>query len=225
MTAATRPTAAKKASTPGQSPPRPGGRAALRALASARYKGPDLEAIFERLTERLTGAVAAEVVARLRVGEDALEGAQPARPGRTRFERNVDPDPLAEARERGVRRRDESLRAEGGTLSAEEVARQLAISRQAVNERRAKNKLLAVRLGKDYLYPAWQFTSEGTLPGLEAVLEALSDAPPWAKFRFFLSGSYRLAPDGRARPLDLLRKGELEPVLRDARTFGEHGAA
>jgi hypothetical protein len=40
--------------------------------------------------------------------------------------------------------------------------------------------------------------------------------------RFFLAKNVRLDGD---RPLDRLRRGDVDPVVRAARAFGEHGAA
>lgn len=132
-------------------------------------------------------------------------------------------DPLAPSRLRGLRARDELLAAEGGTLGVLEVADLLGITRQAVNKRRESGKLVGIEIGRrGYRYPAWQFSSGGTLPGLERTLEALGDVPAIGAARFFLSGSHRL---GGKRPLDLLRKENVEPVVAAARTFDEHGSA
>jgi hypothetical protein len=132
-------------------------------------------------------------------------------------------DPLAPARLRGVQARDALLAAEGGTLRAEEVSARLHISRQAVDKRRAAGKVLALEIGRrGYLYPAWQFADDGVLPGLEEVLALLVEHPPLAKLRFFLSSDLRL--DGE-RPLDRLRRSEIESVKRSARVFAEQGAA
>lgn len=131
-------------------------------------------------------------------------------------------DPLAPARLRGLRARDELLVAEGGTLGALEVAEVLGITRQAVNKRRESGKLVGVELGRrGFRYPAWQLSNGATLPGLERTLEVLSDVAPIGAVRFFLSGSHRL---GGKRPLDLLRKNVIEPVVDAARVFGEHGS-
>jgi hypothetical protein len=132
-------------------------------------------------------------------------------------------DPLAPARLRGLQARDALLADEGGTLRADEVSALLHISRQAVDKRRAAGKVLAVEIGRrGYLYPAWQFVDDGVLPGLEEILSLLAEHPPLAKLRFFLSSDLRL--DGE-RPLDRLRRSEIEPVKRSARMFAEQGAA
>ena len=132
-------------------------------------------------------------------------------------------DPLAKARLRGLVAEREILGADGGALSGAELGVALGLTRQAVDKRRKAGQLLALEVPKrGYLYPAWQVTDGGLLAGLPEVLAALPPDSSWARARFFLSGNDRCR--GR-RPLDLLRKGEVGPVLRAAKMFGEHGAA
>jgi len=131
-------------------------------------------------------------------------------------------DPLLKARVRAVLAQRELLDADGGTLSAAEIAEVLGITRQAVDKRRNAGQLLALEAAKrGYLYPAWQLGDRGLLEGFPEVLAVLA-APPWAAARFFLSGNHRL---GGRRPIDVLRKGHVEAVLAAAEMFGEHGAA
>jgi hypothetical protein len=131
-------------------------------------------------------------------------------------------DPLADARVRGLEARARLLEAEGGTLSADEVAALLGISREAVNQRRRAGRLLALSTGRrGYRYPAWQFGEEGVLPGFERALKELAVRGQWGRAAFFLGGNARL---GGRRPLDLLRSGrpeDVEAVLDAARTRGE----
>jgi hypothetical protein len=132
-------------------------------------------------------------------------------------------DPLAKARLRGALAQRELLAADGGALSGAELATLLGVSRQAIDKRRKAGQLLAVELPRrGYLYPAWQVTEAGVLPGVVEVLAALRAHDAWAQARFFVTGNLRL---GGKRPLDRLRRGDVEAVLRVARTFGEHGAA
>ena len=132
-------------------------------------------------------------------------------------------DPLALARVRGIRERDRMLRLEGGVLTAEEAARGLRLTRQAVDKRRKAGRLLALPLGRrGFAYPAWQFTRGGTLPGLERVLAAFEERDPWMQAVFLLSPDPRC---GGRLPLSLLRIGEVEPVVRAARAYGEQGAS
>ena len=117
---------------------------------------------------------------------------------------------------------DELLHTEGAPLSAEDMAAALNITRQGVNKRRMEGKLLAIRRGRGFRYPRWQLGADDQpLVGLEPALAALDDAVPVTRLQFFLLGAPEL--DGR-RPLDALRAGELDKVLRAARLFGRHGA-
>jgi hypothetical protein len=131
-------------------------------------------------------------------------------------------DPLAMARLRGIEAKRRILIEDGGMLSAEKVGEVLTISRQAVEKRRKAGKLIGVSLGRrGYGYPAWQFSERGTLPGLEAVLDALKPHDAWTKLVFFTSEN--AATDGK-KPLDVLRSGDVEKVVAAARTYGEQGA-
>lgn len=134
-------------------------------------------------------------------------------------------DPLADARLRGLEAKVRLLEDEGGTLSADEAAASLRISREAVNQRRRSGRLLALSTGRrGYRYPAWQFGEQGVLPGFERALAELSVHGQWGRAAFFLGGNELL--DGR-RPLDLLRRGRpegLEAVVAAARARGEQVA-
>lgn len=135
-------------------------------------------------------------------------------------------DPLAAARLRGIRAKHQLLEAEGGVWTVEEVAKHLRLTRQAVDNRRRAGKLIGLDMGRrGFAYPVWQFTPDGVLGGLEAVLGAMTVRAPWDQAAFFLSGDPRL---GGERPLDVLRRGravDVEEVKRAARGFGEHSAA
>ena len=132
-------------------------------------------------------------------------------------------DLLAEARLRGLGERDRLLHAEGGVLSAQDAAKHLGISRQAVDKRRKAGSLLGLSLGRrGYAYPAWQFGKIGVLEGLETVLATLSTLDPWMRAVFFLSPSPRLSEDS---PLKALRQGRVTEVVKAARSQGVHGSA
>jgi hypothetical protein len=152
-------------------------------------------------------------------GEDVLVAAamQPSVVGHARLA-----SPLLPALLRGAQARRQLLEADGGTLSAAEVARLLRRTRQAVDKQRRVGRLFAVRVGPSWRYPAWQFVDGELLPGLPDVLAALRHVSPWAAAAFLLSRNARL---GARRPLDVLRHGEIDAVTRAARAYGEHGAA
>ncbi len=140
----------------------------------------------------------------------------------TVVERVRSSSPLLPALLRGAQAKRQLLEAEGGTLSATEVARLLRRSRQAVDKQRRTGRLLALRAGPSWRYPAWQFVDGQPLPGLPEVLAALREVSPWTAAAFLLSRNARL---GGRRPVDLLRRGELDAVVRAAQAYGVHGAA
>jgi hypothetical protein len=134
----------------------------------------------------------------------------------------LEQDPLAEAKLRGQIRRKELLETEGGVIGPEELGGLLGITRQSVDKRRKAGTLLALEIGTRFVYPVWQVEGNKTLDHLEQVLAALKDHDAWRKLSFFVHGNIRL---GGLSPLQALRAGEYEDVLRAARTLGEHGAA
>jgi len=128
-------------------------------------------------------------------------------------------DPLAPARYRGLLARERLLAAEGGTLSAGEMADALGITRQAVDKRRKKRTLIGLTVGKrGYAYPAWQLGPDGVLNGLKDVLNAMNEYDAWTQANFMLSKNKWLEGE---TPLNDLRRGHLDRVLTAARTYGE----
>src|SRR5450759_780219 len=93
---------------------------------------------------------------------------------------------------RGLESRQRLLQAEGGTLSAEQVATRLGLTRQAVDKRRRAGRLIALNTGRrGFAYPAWQFESVRVLAGIEAVLTDLTVRDGWMQTAFILSGDPR----------------------------------
>jgi hypothetical protein len=136
---------------------------------------------------------------------------------------STDADPLIRAKLGGIEHRKRILEKLGGTLSAEQVSELIGISRQAVDRRRSQNQLIGLTQGKrGYAYPAFQFEVGKTLDGLKEVLNALSGHDPWMQSIFFANGNDRLT--GKT-PLDALRQGKTEAVVRAAEAYGEQGVA
>lgn len=132
-------------------------------------------------------------------------------------------DPLASAKLRGLVVKQQLLEAEGGCLSSTQAASLLGITRQGVDKRRRCGQLIGLPTGKNrFAYPAWQFITGETLPGLETVLQNLQVRDPWMQTAFMLNGNLRL--NGMS-PLEALRQGKLEEVVLAAQTYGEQGAA
>lgn len=127
-------------------------------------------------------------------------------------------DSLVKAKLRGLQVKQQLIEAEGGWANSEEIAQMLGVSRQAINQRRQRGKLIGLSRGKGkYIYPLWQFTDTGkTLSGLEAILEQLKDLDPWMQITFFLNPNVRL--DNKT-PLEMLQNGEVESVICSAQAF------
>jgi hypothetical protein len=134
----------------------------------------------------------------------------------------VSDDPVVAAKLRGLKLRQQMLETSGGTLTSEQVAKVLGISRQAVDKRRSSNQLLALTQGRrGYSYPSFQFDEGRTLKGMEEVLGKLSALDPWMQLSFFTSAHERL---GGKTPIKALQDGLLEGVSRVASGYGEQGA-
>lgn len=121
----------------------------------------------------------------------------------------TDLDPLAPMLARNLEHRQTLLRIAEGTLSADEAARTLGITRQAVDKRRRANTLLAVREGSDWRYPACQFDQGEVLSGIADVVHGFSAVGPWAALDFLLAPDTVL--EGKT-PLQLLRSGDRDRV-------------
>jgi hypothetical protein len=133
-------------------------------------------------------------------------------------------DKLARAVVRGLEARQQLAEAEGGSLSSEEVARLLRISKTAVLKRLDAGRLLAWREERLQAarFPYWQFDEHGQVrAGLEEVLAILNQderLDAWGKILFFLQEKGSL---GKRRPLDLLRERKLKAVCLAARAYAE----
>lgn len=129
---------------------------------------------------------------------------------------------VQKALERGAEVRRKLLEAEGGSLSAENAARELNMTKAAVLKRYHNGRLLAWRDEKQHAirFPAWQFKDGQVLTGLGTVLETLnsgSQLDDFGRLLFFLSNSNFL---GGKRPLDCLREGELHKTVQAAEGYG-----
>ena len=139
--------------------------------------------------------------------------------------RNADrpEDRVAMALARGITARQRLAVEEGGSVSSQEAAHFLGISKTAVLKRLQAGRLLGWRGERQgaVRFPVWQFDEGRVLPGLQEVLEILNRddrLDDWGKVLFFLHTSSRLS--GR-RPLDLLRQKKLREVLLAAEAYAE----
>jgi hypothetical protein len=83
---------------------------------------------------------------------------------------------LDRAMARGLFLRESAKKEEGGSISADEAARRLGISKTSVLKRYKKGQLLGWREAKQksVRFPVWQFSKDGILTGLSEVLSILS---------------------------------------------------
>lgn len=113
------------------------------------------------------------------------------------------------------------LAEEGGALSDAEFAEKLGVaSRSTIKNYREQNKIFAVPRGaRNLCYPAWQIHKKKLLSGLEETLRSLARRKlhPFGTVLFFLTEAEVL---GDERPLDLLRRNEVAPVI----AFAQHYA-
>lgn len=123
---------------------------------------------------------------------------------------------------RGALARKRLEEAEGGAISAEEVAGLLGLSRQGVDYLRKAKRIVAWRLttGK-WHYPVWQFHDGRAQPGISECLKELPSDDPWSQMIFFLSPRESLSGQ---RPLDLIVSGDVPNAIAAARRHQRHGA-
>jgi hypothetical protein len=128
----------------------------------------------------------------------------------------------AKAWARGITARRKLMEADGGSLSAEEAAGEISISQAAILKLYHTRQIIAWNDGRPNAarFPVWQFKDRELLDGLKETLKILSAGcrlHDFGRMLFFLSNQGFL---GGKRPLDCLRAGEVNKVLRAA---GGHG--
>lgn len=118
----------------------------------------------------------------------------------------------------------------GGTLKVHDVADILGITRQGVNARVKKNKLLAFKQNGDFIYPRFQFTDSGMLPGLEEVMGAFKPGIHPMMILNLLKAPIDVHGNGeRLAPIEILKRGanktEMDILIRNAKLFGSDMAS
>ncbi len=146
--------------------------------------------------------------------------AKSARVGREAFE----PDARARAMLRGVEYARADLRDAGGAYDLDQVRTLMHdVSRQAIDKRVKEGSLLAVPGPSNRRrFPTIQFNADGAVvPGLKAVQDTLGYESPWVVLNFLVNPDDRLNGE---RPIEVLRRGEVERVVESARRVGVQGA-
>jgi hypothetical protein len=106
-----------------------------------------------------------------------------------------------------------------GALTSPDVALLLNVSLQAVQDRALQKTLLAIEDENQLWFPSWQFDAngaDGIVAGLPKVLQALAIGH-LAQARWLTTPTKVF--ENRS-PLDLLRSGEADRVLSEARGVG-----
>ena len=126
---------------------------------------------------------------------------------------------LAAARAVGDHARQAALAdALEGALTREQASARLGITAQAVSERMKAGKLTAIRRGREWRFPAWQFGDDDALPGLPELTAAWPGTPlalsTWA---------VKPSPDlgGRTPAQEMRRRDGVERVLDIVQSISE----
>jgi hypothetical protein len=136
--------------------------------------------------------------------------------------RGFEPGARARALIRGIEIAEQDLKTAGGTFGLGDVMRLLRVSRQAIDKKVKADALLAVPgPGNERRYPACQFRSDGVVPGLREVLQALPSRDPWFRLNFLVNPDSRLSG---ARPYEMLQRGDHAAVVEAAARAAAMGA-
>ncbi|HEV2356462.1 MAG TPA: hypothetical protein VGZ23_02460 [bacterium] len=130
----------------------------------------------------------------------------------------TDEEVIARAQLGGLDARQQVLEAEGGTLSAEQMARRLHLTRQAVDLRRTEPSSHWSTGGPARI--AWQLGPVGIWPWVPQVIHALAPHDPWQQVFFLLSPHPDLEGE---TPLHALGAGRIDEVVALARTYAAYG--
>ncbi len=109
------------------------------------------------------------------------------------------------------------------SYAVEDVAKLLGTTRQTPHDRVLAGSLLAFKEKGQLWFPQWQFdplAPDSVIAGLSKILSQL-DLPDFVKCAWFITPSPAL--DGES-PIDVLRRGDIERVVRLARSVGATAA-
>ena len=104
------------------------------------------------------------------------------------------------------------------------VMRILSVTKQAVDDRRRKGSILALRTSDGmWVYPAFQFDDGRIHPDLLPAMRALKDSPPWASALWFLTPNEHLE---NLSPVDYAHGGfPVEYIQQSAQALAADWAA
>jgi hypothetical protein len=186
----------------------------IEAIEAERRIVSDIRNVLRKLASSRALSVAAQPANLARLTDKAFRAEFPVEEPDNR---------LASAIARGIPARRKLAEDEGGSFSAEEAAREIGISKQAILKRYQKGQLFAWReeRQKAVRFPVWQFRDRQVLAGIEETLKLLNAGnrlDDFGRMLFFLSKHGFL---GGKRPLDCLRTGGITKVLLAAQGYVE----
>ena len=151
-----------------------------------------------------------------------LRHKKPAKKPREVSETAFAPSARAKAMLRGVEIAEADLRDSGGAFELEDVQKLLrGVSRQSVEKKVREGALLAVPGPSNRRrYPTIQFDDGALLPGLKEVQAALPTRNGWSVLNFLIHPNSLL---DQRRPIDLIKAGEVDLVVKAAARKGEMG--
>ena len=193
----------------------------LMALAEKLAEPSVLERLSAQAADAGTQAFVSELLAVLAKPFVAVEAAKDDVP---RIDEYVfSAGPRARAILRGTEIAAQDLKESGASYSLDEVRLLLdGVSRQSVDKSVREGRLLAVLGPNDKrFYPVAQFRDDGAIvEGLRAVRDALHAQNGYAILNFLVNPSPQL--DDR-KPIDLLKRGDVDIVVEAATLDGEQG--
>jgi len=216
---------------PAHAPPRPATRRKRAASPSAEAAALQMMRAAQRLAKAQDSKPVSRhrlvtVVKQFKNGRDDLTALR----SQLAQMRDAVDDTLADlaARQRDPRLREAYAQADearaalvdsGDVVPTETMARRLGVTRQALNKAKEDGRMFALPLrGRELHWPA--FYADMTLDRrqLEEVTRALGALPPWTKWLFFTRAKGSL---GSRTPLQALKEGQLQAVLKTARAAAE----
>jgi hypothetical protein len=106
----------------------------------------------------------------------------------------------------------------GELINSAQLQERLGVSRQAISGAvKAGRLFVIIGPGGENFYPDFYADPKLDRRSLEKVIRELGSIPAWSKLSFLTSISVQL----KARPLEALRAGRVDQVLRSARAFAE----
>jgi hypothetical protein len=103
-------------------------------------------------------------------------------------------------------------------ISSAQICESLAITRQALHKAVKTKRIFALRLANKNYYPSFFVSTEMPRSQIEKVSVALGNLNGLSKWLYLTQPSYSL---GGITPLDALKKGKFEEVLRLASAFAD----